>query len=181
MEHNTMNCVALEHTVTEFHFDLDFHIQGTEEFREFFTILRQASPDDAVIIHINSPGGSVQTTLQVLHAMENTKATVVTIAEGEVFSCASLIFFSGDVMQVGEFADFNLHTFSAGFDGKYNETHQLLTHYQRQRAALFDKVYSPFLTEEELGELAEGREMFMLPEEVIKRIENATKEGGGQE
>jgi ATP-dependent Clp protease, protease subunit len=175
MEENQINCIAVPNGYT-YHFDLDRDIGGSEEFTNFFTILREASPEDIIYLHINSPGGSLDTTVQIINAIGSTKATVVTSAEGLVASGAAVVFFSGDAFQVGSHCEFLVHTGSSGSIGKVSD-HLSAAQFANERIRrLYEDVLGGFLTEEELTSISRGEEFFMSSEDVVERIQNVMEQ-----
>lgn len=169
MDENQISCVAVPQGTT-YHFDLDCDIGFPDQFSDFFTILRQASPDDVVFIHINSPGGSLDTTVQILHSIKQTSATVVTSAEGMVASGAAIIFFSGDAFQVADHCEFLIHTASSGSGGKISDTLSSVNFQVKRIKKLYEDVLGGFLLEEELDWIARGEEFYLNSEEVVERI-----------
>lgn len=169
-EDNQINCVAVPRGYI-YHFDFDREIEESEEYTNFFTILREASPEDVVYIHINSPGGRVDTTVQIVNAIATTDATVVTCAEGLVASAAALVFFSGQAFQVGAHCEFLIHTGSCGQFGKLSD-HLSAAQFANERIRRFyEDVLGGFLTEEELQAVSRGEEFFLFSEDVAERIQ----------
>lgn len=170
-----IDCVAVPQGYT-YHFDLNCPIEDPGQFSNFFTILREASPDDIVFIHINSPGGSLDTTVQILNAMNTTKSTIVTSAEGMVASGAAVIFFSGHAFQIAEHCEFLIHTASGGNAGKISDNLTSVRFSVERLKHLYETVLGGFLKEEELEWIARGEEFFLTSEQVTERINTFIEE-----
>ena len=152
------------------HFHLNCPIEEPDQFEDFFAILAEAGPDDIAFIHINSPGGSLDTTVQILHAMNTTAATVVTSAEGLVASGAAVVFFSGSAFQIADHCEFLIHTASGGGMGKISDNLSAVRFQVERMNNLYKSVLGGFLTEEELDWIARGEEFYMSSEDVRDRI-----------
>lgn len=157
-------------TSTEYHFEVNKEIECPEQFEEMIACLRQASPNDVVYLHLNSPGGCLETTIQVVGAMRNSQATVVTCAEGSVASGAAILFFCGEVMTLTDHCEFLIHTPRGGMGGKVPDQMSTLQSLERRVLRLYEDVFGGFLTEEELAEVGNGRELFLSSEDVEERI-----------
>lgn len=179
METEQIRCTA-EPQGTTYHFDLNCDIECPEQFEDFFTILRQAGPEDLVFIHINSAGGSLDTSVQIVNAIDGTQATVVTSAEGLVASGAACIFFSGHAFQIGKHCEFLIHTASGGHSGKINDTMTSVGFSIRRIKEFYEDVLGTFLTQEELDLVSRGEEFFLTSEEVTERINNVIEKEGEQ-
>ena len=65
------------------------------EWVDEISTIQNATPNDVLHITINSPGGSLYTTTEILSAMAQTQAHIVTEITGECCSAATLIFLAG--------------------------------------------------------------------------------------
>lgn len=175
MDIEQIRCTAVPQGTT-YHFDLNCDIEDPEQFGDFFTILREASPEDLVFIHINSAGGCFDTTVQIVNAMDRTQATVVTSAEGLVASGAACVFFSGHAFQIGKHCEFLIHTGSSRMSGKINDTMSCVAFTIKRIKEFYEDVLGEFLTEEELGLVERGEEFFLTSSEVEERISLSIKQ-----
>ena len=104
---------------------LDFYISGditqAKDYQDWNQLMRNATENDAVILHINSSGGDIFTAIQLMRSMAESPSTVVASVEGMCMSAATLIFLCADVCEVSEHSHFMFHTYSSGNWGKGNE------------------------------------------------------------
>lgn len=159
-----------------FHHYLTGDVGEPDEFIGLFTDLETASPNDVIYIHINSHGGSLETTAQLLHAIQNTQGQVITSAEGMVASAASLVFFSGHALAVGDFSTFLLHDGREGAVGKVSDNYDAAVASKDWLSKIYYKIYSPFFKKKEIKKVLNGKEWYLTSEEVIARIEKAYEE-----
>jgi len=81
------------------HFDTPLEINDGD-FSEAIASLRTLTRGDIAILHINTYGGSVYETLRMVAALQSCRATVITVAEGYVFSCGTILLASGKRMVI---------------------------------------------------------------------------------
>jgi ATP-dependent protease ClpP protease subunit len=150
-------------------------IETPEKYIGYIDAIRNANETDIVRIHINSPGGDLFTTIQFIRAITETKATVVTSAEGACMSAATMLFLSANQFEISEHCLFMFHNYSGGTFGKGGEMYDQLRHERKWSESIIRKIYSGFLTEAEIRSILENKDIWMEGEEVMKRIESKMK------
>ena len=158
-----------------FDFYLTGDIKEAREYQDWNQILRTASETDAVVIHINSPGGDIFTIIQLMRSMAESPATVVASVEGMCMSAATLLFLSADVCEISEHSHFMFHTYSSGNWGKGSEQLANVQADDKWARHLFNTVYKDFLSVKEIKEIVDGKDLWMNPAEVKKRLEARNK------
>ena len=137
---------------------------------EAIEAMRDAEMSKHVYLYINTTGGSLDTTKQIIHAIKDSDATVVGIADGEVASGGSLIFFSCDGMVFNPYASFLLHDAHGGAIGKVSDNIASIKHTSDDLRRLYTDIYGPFFSEEEIEEVLNGREFYLSSEEAEERV-----------
>ena len=165
----------------EHHFYISEEIGEPKEFIDLLDCLNKAGPDDVVTLHLNTPGGRLDSVVQIHHAIQCTQAFVVTSAEGDVASGGSLLFFSGHGFIVNDHALFLLHDAHGGFVGKGSDNIKHALASNRQVRSLYEAVYQPFFGEEITERVLNGSEEYFLGVDVkellIKYSEEQANEG----
>lgn len=158
---------------------LDSALEDHADFRELCNLLRTADEQDTIVLHINSVGGDVSIALQIMNAIEECIGTVVGHIESDAHSCASFIFLSCDMWSVSEHSSMLLHTASGGAFGKISEMFASAEHTNKWINNLCTKVYSGFLSPEELDNMLKGQDIYLTAPEIEERLENlvAYREG----
>lgn len=168
--------LSLFHTAkpqgVEHHFYINDAIQEPDPFYEMFETLRGASPEDTICLHINCVGGRMSTTIQIVNAIRTSPATVVACAEGEVSSAAAIIFFACDGYAIADHSFFLIHNGEGGYIGKPNDCISHMEVMHRGMSNLYRDVFGRFLTEEEIADVMEGKEFYLLADEVKERIDD---------
>lgn len=152
------------------HFYIHGAIEGSGDYVDLLDCLYSSPPNDIIYIHLNTPGGALNTTVEIMHAIAQTEATVVTCADGQVASAGSLLFFCGHSFQVGEFCEVMLHDGSSGELGKINENLKSAMFTSARLAAIYHKIYGRFFTEEEVDKVLEGQDMYLTAFDIEERI-----------
>lgn len=158
-----------------FDFYLTGDIKEAKEYQDWNQIMRTITENDAIVIHINSNGGDIFTIIQLLRSMSDSPATVVASVEGMCMSAATLLFLSADVCEISEHSHFMFHTYSSGNWGKGNEQLASVTADDKWARHLFNTVYKDFLTPTEIKEIVDGKDLWMNPQEVKRRLETRNK------
>lgn len=156
--------------VSLYHFYIIDEIGEPDSFLDLINTLKTAEEHDTVFIYLNTPGGSLQTTVQVISAMRQSRATIVTCLEGEVCSAGTLIFLSGHRHIVNPNCTFMIHNYSQWLGGKGNEVALRVKYSEHYFKKLAVDLYNGFLSEEEIEAVIEGKDYWMESEEVIERL-----------
>ena len=145
------------------------------EYHELLDVFNNASENDIIKMHINSNGGSMQAGMQILNAMEQTAATIITILAGDGASMAGIIFLAGHNLTVLDNSMLMLHTFSFIMSGKspdhenYNKAGKEIYH------KMIDKYASRVLSKKEIGDMKKGVDIYIGSGDLIKRLQKWQK------
>lgn len=175
--------IAYQHDI-----NLDEPFYEAGDWRYEVDVIRNASPNDIINLHINGPGGSLHTCSAILKAMAETPARIVGHLSGLCASAHTLVFLSCDEYVVGDDAEFMIHSSSSGYSGKETELFQYAQHYNKTNRKLMEKYYKHILTPEELEACINGRDFWFDAEELMDRLsarrsaeEDMALEGLGRE
>jgi ATP-dependent protease ClpP protease subunit len=155
-------------------------IKRAEEYIDWFDIIRNASKNDVVNIHINSYGGDLFTAIQMMRVIGECEGTVICSVEGACMSAATMIFLCGHGFEVSGHSMFMFHNYSGGTIGKGGEMYDNIVHERKWSENLLRDIYADFLTEEEVVAVLNNKDIWMDGEEVISRLE-AMKEKVNEE
>jgi ATP-dependent protease ClpP protease subunit len=79
--------------------------------------LQANSQADTIILHIQSPGGSVYAGYNTYHLLKSSGKKIKTIIEGEAQSIATFIALAGDTVEIRKPSVFMIHNPFAGLEG----------------------------------------------------------------
>ena len=164
-----------------YHFYIHDEIGSSEDYVDLLDTLYTASESDSIILHLNTPGGYLNTAVEIIHAMESTRATVITSADGLVASAGSLIFFAGQGFILGEFCEVMLHDGSGGAMGKINENLKSAQFTSKRLSNIYHRIYGRFFSEEQVDKVLNGEDLYLDAESVLTLIEDYTKEQLGDD
>ena len=156
-------------------FYLSGNIGGSENYIDWFDIIRHAGKNDVIKIYINSYGGDLFSAIQFMRALGETEATVAISVEGACMSAATIVFLSADMFEVSEHSMFMFHNYSGGTFGKGGEMLDQLKHERAWSEKLLNDIYSDFLTEKEIVSMLDNKDLWMDGDEVIKRLQKKAK------
>ena len=158
-----------------FHFYINDAIDDADDYVELIDALYQGQPNHTIYIHLNTPGGRLDVTMQIINAIRSSEATVVGIADGQVASAGSLLLFSCPNIGIQPLSYVMLHDGSEGAFGKANENLKQAQFTSKLLSKIAHSVYEPFFTKEEIDTVLDGKDMWLSSDEVEERI-NKVKE-----
>lgn len=167
-----------EHTyqMQHVHFYLSEDVGSPEEYTDMIHRINVATANDTIYIHLNTPGGRLDTGVQIINAMQNSEANIVTILESEAFSLGTLIFLAGDELIVNDHCMIMFHNFKGGVVGKGHEQLSQLEATIKWFTELAREIYIPFLSEEEFERIIKGEDLYMHSAEIRERIDRMVAE-----
>ena len=156
--------------IHEHHYYLVGEIGPSDFYTDLLHVLNTAEENDLITIHINSVGGDAFTAIQIMSAISTCKGIVHTTIEGEASSAASIIFLTGHYMSVAPFSLMMCHNWAGLMCGKGHEMIAHLDFNKRNFKALLYKVYSKFLTDEEIAKIEDGADLYFDADEIMQRL-----------
>lgn len=176
-EENNLNGVVWDHdnnTVT-------IYITGTisrkaDWFYPALIASRQANTKKSKIcLEINSPGGEVFAAAQLFESLDMNQGRVAVKVVGMCYSAATLLLcqlVKSSISQVyiSELSEFLFHPMRAGVSGRTTEIkdhfHNLIQYEER----VIRSSYTDILTEEEIQQILNDKELYIEPKEVGNRL-----------
>jgi len=157
------------------HFYISEGVGEPAKYIEMIHRIKTAGPNDIVYIYLNTPGGRIDTGIQIINAMNSSPAHIITVLEGEVCSLGTIIFLSGDEYIVNDHCMFMIHNYSGG---TYGKGHEVVAHVEattKEFGKLAHSIYVPFLSEVELNRIVDGADLWMGSDEVRTRLRKMIK------
>lgn len=145
-------------------------IESADKYVDVFDCLMQATEGDVIAVHINSPGGDLDTAIQIIDALESTPATTIAFLEGQACSAGSMIAMACENVEVSEYAYMMIHTFYHATGGKFSDIQTSTDFYTKWWSGIFDRLYKDFCTEEEIEEILAGKELWLGADEIVERF-----------
>jgi len=106
--------------ITNRHHTDAYLTDGIEEpayYNELCHELRTAERGDTFTIHLNTPGGMVDSAFMIIDAIKASKAKVTGYLSGTVASAGTMIALACDKLEVADHTSFMIHNYSAGMMG----------------------------------------------------------------
>lgn len=154
----------------------DVYITSTIEepniYNELCYKLMTASSFDTFTLHINTPGGMLDSAFMITNAIKRSAAKVKASLTGTVASAGTLITLACDDIEIAPHTSFMIHNYSAVIGGKGGEIKSRQEHTDKALANAFNEFYSGFLTAKEIKEVIDGKDLWMDAEEVMTRLSN---------
>lgn len=147
------------------------HIGPPHEYVELISRIRTAHTDDIIYLHLNTPGGYLDTGIQIINAMRDSKARVICVLDGTVCSMGSLIFLAAEEYVIHDHCRLMFHNYSGGTYGKGNEQIAQLESTVKWFNKMFKEICVPFLTDAECDGVIDGKDIWLDSDEVRARME----------
>ena len=151
-------------------------LNSPNEYVDWFELIRNASENDVIKIHINSHGGNLFTAVQLMRVMAESQANIIASVEGACMSAATMIFLAADGFEISENSMFMFHNYSGGTIGKGGEMYDNIMYERKWSDKFMRSVYSGFLTDIEIKSMLENKDIWMDPDEVFKRLNKRGEE-----
>lgn len=152
------------------HFYILGVIEGPEKYLDLVQTLKTVEEHDTVFIYINSVGGSLYTTIQIINAIQNCNGTVITCLEGEACSAATIIFLAGHKHIINPFGAFMVHKYSHGVEGKGSDVREQVRFTERYFDHIAYALYADLMTPEEIAQMLDGKDFWFSSDEVLERL-----------
>lgn len=144
---------------------------GPDYYDNIVDALDRASPVDVFIFNINSPGGRFDGLVSLLDAIENTEALVIGNIVGEAASAASIFALKCHQLRVSPYGEMLAHSSRYGFVGKSADNVSHVLHTAKVTDRVMREAYEGFLSEEEIEQVLNGKELYLDAEEIMQRLE----------
>lgn len=164
-----------------YHFYISSEITEPNNYIDLINKIQLCKEGDVVYLHLNTPGGHLDTGAQIINAMKTSAALIVTCLEGHVASLGALMFLAGDEYIVMDNTLLMIHNYSGGMFGKGNELAAQVTGIGKWCEKFTKDVCFPFLSEHELERVFKGEDFWLDADEVRKRIKKVAKYWADQE
>lgn len=163
-------------TANNIHFYISEAVGLPNDYVEMIHKIRNATPNDTIFIHLNTPGGVISTGVQMVNAMQSTEARVVTVLESEACSLGTILFLAGDEFIVHDNCRMMFHNYSGGAVGKGQEIEAQVESTGKWFNELLRKFCTPFLSEEEVERIIRGEDLWVHSDEIRERLDRMIEE-----
>ncbi len=172
---NVLMPISRDIIYNEHSFYFDTEVGDPSYYRVFIDTLINASDGDSVKIFINSPGGNKDSMIAIIAAIEATSAEVTGILLGDASSAASAILISCHNWHVGRGSSMMIHEVSTGYGSNATDFATYGKFVKSQSDELIYRVYSGFLTDEEINRVCNGEPIYFNDSEIFERLELLSK------
>lgn len=158
------------------HFYLSSQIVEQHHYVDMIHKIHNAGPEEAIYLHLNTPGGYLTTGVQMLNAMRASNAHIIASAESHVASLGTLLFLAADEYIVHDHSFMMFHNYSGGVSGKGHEQLAALDATSKWFRSIAEKYYIPFMSQEEFNRMMNGEDLYFHSEQIRKRLNKMIKE-----
>lgn len=145
-------------------------IREVKQYENLLNCLRSLEEDDEITIYINSPGGCLDTALEIIRGFRECRGSITCLITGEASSAASLIALGAPSVVVGDFATMLIHNATYGVGGKAADIAKYVEFSQKRLRRILEEIYEGFLSPSEIEDVLEGKELWINAEEINERF-----------
>jgi len=180
MQETDQYCLVYETIVDEKKSIYDIYIDDFTDYNYYknaIQVVREAKKDDIVRFLINSGGGDLRVLDGFLSAIEFSECNNF-IAEiiGEACSAAAVLALACPVIKVYYTSRMLIHSFSLEFlSGKLQDSYSHLGITKIIQEKIADKYYKGFLTDKEIEDVVNGKEIWIYSDDIVKRLSKRNK------
>jgi ATP-dependent Clp protease protease subunit len=157
------------------HYYLSGPIEEPHKYVDMIQRIQLAGSEEIIYVHLNTPGGMLDTGVQIINAMQSSKAHIIVSIEANCHSLGTLIFLAADEFVVHDNCLMMIHNFSGGVFGKGNEQQSQLEAQIKWFNSLAENLYVPFLTKVELDRVVKGEDIWLQSKEIRDRLNKMVK------
>jgi ATP-dependent protease ClpP protease subunit len=147
----------------------DEEIVEPNKYREVCRLLLDCNTIDTVILIINTIGGSVPSTLQIIDHIKLSKANVIARVY-EACSSGSILMLACDEVYLSDYATVFIHSVSSECYGKLQEMVGYAEYEKEWASKLIRSTYKNFLTEDEIEAVLNNKDIWLNKKETSKRL-----------
>ena len=136
-------------------------IDSFNDIGEFVENMASYQHGDAVMLYINSPGGSIDVGLSIIDSIKQCKAPVTAVVQAPSYSMASVAALACDNIVFLKHTYLMFHNYSIGTHGKGAEFMMSTKHNDEHINAIFKEYCSPFLTAAEMKKVSSDSDVYI--------------------
>lgn len=166
-------------TSKEVHHKHDIYLSTSfdnpESYWKIFQLLDKAKSTDTVTFFLNNYGGRVDTGVQFISKLKNTKAVTKTIVEAPGYSMGAIFPFLTDSFEMRPHTFLMFHDASGFRGGKLNEMELNIVNFNKMFKGILKTHCSSVLTSKDITSICNGRDLYLTDVEVAERLKQGKK------
>lgn len=153
------------------------------DYVDFVHALRYAPAGQDITIHINSPGGCLNSCLSIINAIDASEANITTVVDGEAASAAAMIWLAGHQKIIAsKHILVMLHGASTGYThSKIADINNTNRATDRIVESLLDELTVGILTDDERADIRKGVDVYLTGSDIIERLVLESEESEQEE
>jgi len=151
-------------------------IKAADQYTDWFELIRSGGKSDIITIHINSYGGDLFTAIQLMRCIQESDAIITASVEGACMSAATMVFLQAQSFEISDHSAFMFHNYSGIAVGKGAEMFAQVSFEKKLIDKMMKKVYNGFLSDTEIKDVLEGKDLWLDGEEVALRLKAMNKD-----
>lgn len=146
-------------------------ITEIDDFEEEIMALEEATEHDVVFVQLSSPGGSLETCDFICRRMNECAAPIIVEIGMTCASAASAMMLQATDWVIDDSSTAMIHacSYSPGW-GKEFDVRMSVSYTERLNREWIERTYSGFLTESELKQVLDGKDLYFFADDLRERL-----------
>lgn len=146
-------------------------ITEIDDFEEEIMALEEATEHDVVFVQLSSPGGSLETCDFICRRMNECAAPIIVEIGMTCASAASAMMLQATDWVIDDSSTAMIHacSYSPGW-GKEFDVRMSVSYTERLNREWIERTYSGFLTESELQQVLDGKDLYFFADDLRERL-----------
>lgn len=150
-------------------------ISEPTEWSDELALINGCGEQDTIVLDVCSPGGYLDTAMLFHRALNSCAGHTVAIIGPECASAASVISLSCREWILDDTSSLMIHTSSYSLGGKDTDILEHANFSRGQLKRLYEKVYSGFLSTDDLSDVIKGTPLYFDVEQIADRLDALTE------
>lgn len=159
-----------QHNIIDLSLRLTSEIKEPNFYDKMLSRIINLTEHDAVIIYLDTVGGSLDGAIAIVDAIRRTKAQVHMSITGKAYSAGSAILMWADSVDISPYARVMIHAYRGGFFGKTNELESEFDFENKYYCDFLVESYSGFLNKKEIDSVLKGSDVYITASDIEARL-----------
>lgn len=144
-------------------------IEEPSFYNELCFALTTATSSETFHLHINTPGGMLDSAFMIIDSIKNSEARVIGHLTGTVASAGTIIALACDDIVISNHLAWMSHNYSAIIGGKGHEMKARQEFTDKTLSSSFTEIHEGFFSTKEIQQLIDGKDFWLTSDEVATR------------
>ena len=159
------------HVSTNLKVVFDDEIGEPSKYTNLINRIESLTENDQIELVLDTVGGNADATISLVNALQSTQANVMGVIRNRCYSAGSVLAMVCHELYISPYARMMIHTKTGGYFGKDPDLESDYEFNQKYFKNFFRDIYKHFLTDAEIEDVLQGRDIWIDAEGITSRLE----------